>query len=171
MSDPFGGAISQLLREASGSIPYNLPEESIFLESVKGLRSALIAIDPSTINHDLLFNFDQDEHYLQSAIEISTSQVTSGSFVSARLSGVYSDITGLGTQSQTLNMGTNSISNIGVSDFGDSGFGGPSFDAYSDGVKIVLRDNISATRVGVALGVTIEGDLWRGAEWFGNEIK
>ena len=87
MSNPFGDVVSQLLKEASGSIPYNIPDESINLESVKGLRSELdnivagvITIDPATIDHDLLLNFLKGEHFLQSAIKIPASQVTSGTF-------------------------------------------------------------------------------------------
>jgi len=41
VSNPFGSVIGQLLLEADGSIPYNIPDESINLESVKGLRTEL----------------------------------------------------------------------------------------------------------------------------------
>ena len=44
MTNPFGDTVTQLLKEASGSIPYNLPDESIYLESVRGLRSELDTI-------------------------------------------------------------------------------------------------------------------------------
>ena len=80
MTTPFGSVVSQLLKEADGSIPYNLPEESIYLESVRGLRTELdsivagdagFVIDPATIDHDLLLNFDQDEHFLKTDIEAS----------------------------------------------------------------------------------------------------
>ncbi|KKL45115.1 hypothetical protein LCGC14_2358940, partial [marine sediment metagenome] len=80
MTSPFGEVVGQLLKEASGSIPYNLPEESIYLESVRGLRDELdsivagdtgFVIDPLTIDHDSLLNFDQNEHFLKSDIEAS----------------------------------------------------------------------------------------------------
>ncbi|KKL15516.1 hypothetical protein LCGC14_2504800, partial [marine sediment metagenome] len=80
MTSPFGAIVEQLLKEASGSIPYNLPEESIYLESVRGLRDELdsivagdsgFVIDTSTIDHDTLLNFDQDEHFLKSDIKAS----------------------------------------------------------------------------------------------------
>ncbi len=80
MSDPFGDTVAQLLKEASGSIPYNLPEQSIYLESVRGLRSELdsivagdagFVVDPATIDHDLLLNFNQDEHFLKSTLVAS----------------------------------------------------------------------------------------------------
>ena len=97
MTTPFGSVVGQLLEEAGGSIPYNLPEESIFLESVRGLRSELdsivagdpgFVIDPSTIDHDALLNFDQDEHYLQSAI-IEVGIVATGTWNADVLTEVY----------------------------------------------------------------------------------
>jgi hypothetical protein len=96
MTNPFGDVVAQLLKEADGSIPYNLPEESIYLESVRGLRDELDSIvagdpgfivDPSTIDHDLLLNFDQDEHFLKSAItaaDISMAVVSSPTFSSVQ---------------------------------------------------------------------------------------
>ena len=56
MTDPFGNVVGQLLKESSGSIPYNLPEESIFLESVRGLRTELdqVQADLLTIAADAL---------------------------------------------------------------------------------------------------------------------
>lgn len=96
MTSPFGSVVSQLLKEADGSIPYNLPEESIYLESVRGLRDELDSIvagdpgfivDPSTIDHDLLLNFDQDEHFLKSditAADISMAVVSSPTFSSVQ---------------------------------------------------------------------------------------
>ncbi|KKL79816.1 hypothetical protein LCGC14_2011010, partial [marine sediment metagenome] len=83
MTNPFGSVVGQLLQEADGSIPYNLPEESIYLESVRGLRDELdsivagdsgFVIDPGTIDHDSLLNFNQNEHFLRS--DIIASDVT-----------------------------------------------------------------------------------------------
>ncbi|KKM86270.1 hypothetical protein LCGC14_1280690 [marine sediment metagenome] len=97
MTTPFGSVVGQLLEEAGGSIPYNLPEESIYLESVRGLRTELdsivagdpgFVIDPSTIDHDALLNFDQDEHYLQSAI-IEVGIVATGTWNADVLTEVY----------------------------------------------------------------------------------
>ena len=105
MSDPFGGAVSQLLREASGSIPYNLPEESIYLESIRGLRSELddiisgtITIAPSTIDHDSLLNFEQNEHFLQSAI-VEVGVLVNGTWNADVITEVYG---GTGQSSYTL---------------------------------------------------------------------
>lgn len=105
MSDPFSGAVSQLLEEAGGSIPFNLPEQSIYLESVRGLRSELddiisgtITIAPSTIDHDALLNFDQNEHYLQSAI-VEVGTVATGTWNADVITEVYG---GTGQSSYTL---------------------------------------------------------------------
>lgn len=49
MNDLFGKAISQLLEESSGSIPYSFPDESIFLESIRGLRDELDVITDTSI--------------------------------------------------------------------------------------------------------------------------
>ena len=91
MTNPFGSVVGQRLLEADGSIPYNIPDESIFLESVKGLRSELDgivagAVDEAGIDHDKLLNFVEGEHFSQSAIAISAAQTTSGEFASARIS-------------------------------------------------------------------------------------
>ena len=183
MSDPFGGAVSQLLREASGSIPYNIPDESIYLESVRGLRSELddiisgtITINPSTIDHDLLLNFEQNEHYLQSAISIAFTQLT-GKIVDAQVDSAvtYTNLQSLNTLHVKSTSGGQAMLIDGGSswyvNFGASGFSGPSFNSYSDGVKIVLWDNISSSRAGVALGVTAAGNLWLGVDWVVNDIK
>jgi hypothetical protein len=47
------------------------------------------------------------------SIAIDASQIVSGTISSARLSGIYSGITGLGTQAQNLNMGGYNITNVG----------------------------------------------------------
>ncbi len=97
MSDPFGNVVGQLLKEADGSIPYNLPEESIYLESVRGLRDELdgivagdagFVIDPLTIDHDALLNFLQTEHYLQSAI-VEVGVIATGTWNADVLTEVY----------------------------------------------------------------------------------
>ena len=105
MTNPFGDTVGQLLKEASGSIPYNLPEQSIYLESVLGLRDELdgivagtIPIDPSTIDHDALLNFDQAEHYLQSAIT-EVGIIATGTWNADVITEVYG---GTGQSSYTL---------------------------------------------------------------------
>ncbi|KKK96524.1 hypothetical protein LCGC14_2661920, partial [marine sediment metagenome] len=104
MTNPFGSVVGQLLSEADGSIPYNLPEESIYLESVRGLRDELdqvqsdlisivagdlsFVIDPGTIDHDSLLNFLQTEHYLQSAI-VKVGVIATGTWNADVITEVY----------------------------------------------------------------------------------
>ncbi|KKL61183.1 hypothetical protein LCGC14_2197890, partial [marine sediment metagenome] len=97
MTNPFGSVVGQLLSEADGSIPYNLPEESIYLESVRGLRTELdsivagdsgFKIKPSTIDHDSLLNFLQTEHYLQSAI-VKVGVIATGTWNADVITEVY----------------------------------------------------------------------------------
>ncbi len=122
MSSPFGDVVGQLLKEADGSIPYNLPEESIYLESVRGLRDELnsivagdsgFVVDPGTIDHDALLNFLQTEHYLQSAI-VEVGIVATGTWNADVITEVYG---GTGESSYTLgdvlySDGANSLSSL-----------------------------------------------------------
>ncbi|KKL66291.1 hypothetical protein LCGC14_2146440, partial [marine sediment metagenome] len=96
MTNPFGSVVGQLLSEADGSIPYNLPEESIYLESIRGLRDELdsivagdsgFVIDPGTIDHDSLLNFNQNEHFLKSDIiasDVTMAVVSSPTFTTVQ---------------------------------------------------------------------------------------
>ncbi len=60
-------------------------------------------------------NFNADRLDAQhGAFYQNASNLNAGTVLSARMTGVYSGVTGLGVQSQTLDMGTNNITNVGT---------------------------------------------------------
>lgn len=121
----------------------------------------------------------------QAALSIAATQLT-GTISSARLSGVYSGITGLDEQAQALDMGANAITDVGTIaasgvvtisasgkaidltgatsrriHWGQSGAAIPTFNSLSAGVKLALWDDVDATKAGYAIGIAAS------TMWFG----
>lgn len=185
VSDPFGGTIGQLLSEASGSIPYNLPEESINLESIRGLR---VELDDVNAVLAIVVN----DHVLADASGLGNEHTVSGLTAGQvlRASGAvtanfavldFTDLSGKIADSQvdstvtytnlqavnTLNVKVPSGGQAMLIDggtaryisMGTTGAVGdtPKFTTYSDGVRIVIDDTIGAADAGIAIGVGFSG--------------
>ena len=185
MSDPFGGAISQLLREASGSIPYNLPDESINLESIRGLRTEL---DEVADDHVLADAFGLGEQHTVSGLTDGLVLRASGGETAAftrlnflDLSGkiansqvdstvTYSNLTAVDTLNvESLSGGQAMLIDGGTARYINMGTAGangnvPTFTSYSSGVRFLLDDTIGGADAGVAIGVGLSG---ASRAWFG----
>ena len=185
MSDPFGGAISELLREASGSIPYNLPDESINLESIRGLRTEL---DVVVNDHVLADAFGLGEQHTVSGLSDGLVLRASGGETAAFSTLDFLDLKGKIANSQvdstvtysnlrsvdTLNVKVTSGGQAMLIDggtaryinMGTAGAAGdiPTFNTYSDGVRLVIDDTIGAADAGIAIGVGFSG---ASRVWFG----